>query len=257
MSEKDERVSLASQIKAKPKHLAKSEIKDKMKTASFSQPLNRLAEASKLKNKLELMKYAWPTEKKVKSAKSVVSIGKISIEPNSDNPKQKPTKKTTATTLQQAPQEEEKQDIKVSDFTAWLNTSTISLTSKELPMATKKKSKKAKSKSESKKSESKKKKEKDKSATKSKEKKKSPKQQSKGKDKKKTKKSKAKSDLKHKIASSVKKKDEIATETLAELYVEQGYYKKAINTYKQLSLINPEKSSFFAPLIKDLKNKLK
>ena len=36
------------------------------------------------------------------------------------------------------------------------------------------------------------------------------------------------------------------TETLARIYVEQKNYKKAIQSYKILSLKYPEKSSFFA-----------
>ena len=52
--------------------------------------------------------------------------------------------------------------------------------------------------------------------------------------------------------------DEIVTETLARVYLEQGHYKKAIAAYKKLSLKYPQKSSFFAnqiKLIHDLKEK--
>ena len=52
--------------------------------------------------------------------------------------------------------------------------------------------------------------------------------------------------------------DEIVTETLARVYLEQGYLDKAITAYKKLSLKFPQKSSFFAAQIKliyDLKNK--
>jgi hypothetical protein len=38
----------------------------------------------------------------------------------------------------------------------------------------------------------------------------------------------------------------LMTETLARIYVEQKNYKKAIQSYKILSLKYPEKSSFFA-----------
>jgi hypothetical protein len=51
---------------------------------------------------------------------------------------------------------------------------------------------------------------------------------------------------------------EIVTETLARVYLEQGYLDKAITAYKKLSLKFPQKSSFFATQIKliyDLKNK--
>jgi len=44
--------------------------------------------------------------------------------------------------------------------------------------------------------------------------------------------------------------EELMTETLARIYVEQKNYKKAIQSYKILSLKYPEKSSFFAVQIK-------
>ncbi len=52
--------------------------------------------------------------------------------------------------------------------------------------------------------------------------------------------------------------DEIVTETLARVYLEQGYLDKAITAYEKLSLKFPQKSSFFANQIKliyDLKEK--
>ncbi len=49
------------------------------------------------------------------------------------------------------------------------------------------------------------------------------------------------------------KKEELMTETLARVYLEQKKYKKAIQAYKILSLKYPEKSSFFASRIKAVK----
>ena len=52
--------------------------------------------------------------------------------------------------------------------------------------------------------------------------------------------------------------DEIVTETLARVYLEQAHYDKAIAAYEKLSLKFPQKSSFFASQIKliyDLKEK--
>lgn len=46
------------------------------------------------------------------------------------------------------------------------------------------------------------------------------------------------------------------SETLAKIYEMQGNYPKAISAYEQLSLINPEKRTFFASLIEKLKKKL-
>lgn len=46
------------------------------------------------------------------------------------------------------------------------------------------------------------------------------------------------------------------SETLAQIFALQGNYPKAIFTYEQLILINPEKKSFFASQIKELKKKL-
>ena len=57
---------------------------------------------------------------------------------------------------------------------------------------------------------------------------------------------------------SLKENDEIVTETLARVYLEQAHYDKAIASYEKLSLKFPQKSSFFASQIKliyDLKEK--
>jgi len=62
-----------------------------------------------------------------------------------------------------------------------------------------------------------------------------------------THKSSSKIDIKESIKLD---KDELMTETLAKVYLEQKKYKKAIQAYKILSLKYPEKSGFFADRIK-------
>ncbi|MCU0408118.1 MAG: hypothetical protein MUD02_04135 [Bacteroidales bacterium] len=47
------------------------------------------------------------------------------------------------------------------------------------------------------------------------------------------------------------------TETLAHIYIQQGYYSRAIDIYEKLSLKYPEKSSYFAAQIEKVKEYLK
>lgn len=66
--------------------------------------------------------------------------------------------------------------------------------------------------------------------------------------------SKTNGELEIDIKDSVKlDKEEVMTETLARVYLEQKKYKKAIKAYGILSLKNPEKSGFFADQIEAVK----
>ncbi len=47
---------------------------------------------------------------------------------------------------------------------------------------------------------------------------------------------------------------DLVSETLAGIYVEQGYPERAIEIYNALSLQSPEKSAYFASLVEKLKN---
>lgn len=49
--------------------------------------------------------------------------------------------------------------------------------------------------------------------------------------------------------------EEIVSETLARIYEEQGFFSKALQVYQKLGLIYPEKSDYFAALIKSVRKK--
>lgn len=52
---------------------------------------------------------------------------------------------------------------------------------------------------------------------------------------------------------TLKESDAYMTETLAEIYLKQGYYYKALHAYEKLSLKYPEKSIYFASQIQKIK----
>jgi len=56
--------------------------------------------------------------------------------------------------------------------------------------------------------------------------------------------------------SSVREKEDLASERLIQVYIKQGYYQKAIDAYKKLSLKYPEKSDYFAEQIEKLRQNI-
>ncbi|MFW6310108.1 MAG: hypothetical protein ACOC1D_03315 [Prolixibacteraceae bacterium] len=54
------------------------------------------------------------------------------------------------------------------------------------------------------------------------------------------------------VARSVAEQDDMVTETLANIYVGQKKYDKALNAFKKLSLKYPEKNSYFATRIEEI-----
>jgi hypothetical protein len=56
------------------------------------------------------------------------------------------------------------------------------------------------------------------------------------------------------IADSSNREEIVLTETMAQVLIQQGKKTKAIEVYRKLSLLHPEKSSYFATLIEHLKD---
>jgi hypothetical protein len=60
----------------------------------------------------------------------------------------------------------------------------------------------------------------------------------------------------NKAKKSAEDGNDLVSETLAQIYIEQMLYHKAIDTYQKLSLKFPEKSGYFADLIQSLEKKI-
>ncbi len=56
--------------------------------------------------------------------------------------------------------------------------------------------------------------------------------------------------------NSISRKDELVSESLADVYAKQGKKEKAIDMYHKLSLLNPEKNAYFAAKIENLQKDL-
>ena len=63
-------------------------------------------------------------------------------------------------------------------------------------------------------------------------------------------------DNENKAKRSAEDHNDLVSETLAKIYIEQMLYHKAIDTYEKLSLKFPEKSRYFADLIQSIKKKI-
>lgn len=63
-------------------------------------------------------------------------------------------------------------------------------------------------------------------------------------------------DTENKAKRSAEDHNDLVSETLAKIYIEQMLYHKAIDTYEKLSLKFPEKSRYFADLIQSIKKKI-
>jgi hypothetical protein len=50
--------------------------------------------------------------------------------------------------------------------------------------------------------------------------------------------------------------EDMVSEELAEIYLNQGLYEQAIDTYRKLSLVNSKKSIYFAELIEEISKKM-
>lgn len=63
-------------------------------------------------------------------------------------------------------------------------------------------------------------------------------------------------DTENKAKKSAEDSNDLVSETLAQIYIDQMLFQKAIDTYKKLSLKFPEKSTYFAVQIRELEKKV-
>ena len=211
-----------------PQKVDKKFIRKQLSSAPYCQQLNRLASNIGMENKLNLMRYDYssdiaPVTKELKKTKGKNTKGK--------NTKGKKSKKSEVPSklrasskpaqppkTNDAPLKKPEPEVKLTDFSIWLkNLSNPSKSLQSKELTKKSKSKKSKTKDTTK---------------------------------------KARTLLKEKIKASNDIRPEIVSEQLAELYVSQGHIKRAMKCYKKLSLNNPQKSSYFAARIKELKRLL-
>lgn len=219
MSKRIER--FRNEIIGQPGGLKKKQLKKELERAPYSQQLNRLALMADKPNNFQSMRYDYTSEIGLLSslAQKKEKFSETPKEPKRNKKRTKVLK--TESHITQAEKVEKKQKSEpqehiagLSEFSAWLN----KLNHKDQIMAKSSKKSGSKDKATSKK-----------------------------------KKKKNKSELKKKIEASLDKNSDIVSEQLAELYVTQGHIKKAIKCYKQLRLNNPQKSSYFAARIEQLK----
>jgi predicted Zn-dependent protease len=58
------------------------------------------------------------------------------------------------------------------------------------------------------------------------------------------------------MAEKSNTEDEVLTEAMADVLLQQGKNAKAIEVYKKLSLLNPSKSAYFAAKIDDIEKEV-
>ena len=238
-----EKITLAEVIAADDKSQYSDFISEQLKKHPYSQPIQRLAALAGLSSEFPIHRYNWKQSLKsnteTQGTNEVISLAVTDLSLKKPKPpKQARSKQGSLAPVTQNGTQKLSSSAKalpLSPFTQWLNSKTEDLAgtgrSSEIvttnqPSITKPYPPETKLKTKVKKQ------------------------------KKSKKAKKKKSLLKQKIEASVERNEEIMTETLAKLYMDQGYYKRALALYEQLSLKYPEKSSFFAPFIADIKSKL-